>query len=91
LRFELTSSEGEVLWSIEKGAEGPFYIQAAVLREDLVLAEARLTLESVLGLSSLQAIRSQGSQLKALGGRVRVRFPPDAVQETLITRIYDVR
>ncbi|OGO16652.1 MAG: hypothetical protein A2Z14_09880 [Chloroflexi bacterium RBG_16_48_8] len=90
-QFSLTSPKGSVSWSILRGAEGPFHIQAVVLQEDLVLAEARLTLDSILGLSSLQAIRTQGSQLEALGGRVRVQFPSGAVRETLITRVYDVR
>jgi hypothetical protein len=89
-QFPLTSSEGSLQWSIEMGATGPFHIQAVVLQEDLVLAEARLTMESVIGLSSLQAIRSQGSQLKALGGRVQVRFPRGAVRQTLITQVHDV-
>jgi RHS repeat-associated protein len=87
----LISPEGSLLLSIQRGAEGPFHIQAAVLKEDLVLTEERLSLESVLGLSSLHPIRSQGSQLKALDGRVQVQFPQGAVRETLITRVYDVR
>ncbi len=66
----LPHDEGSDSPSIQPGAEGPFHIQAAVLRDDLVLAEAQLTLASVLGFSSLQVIRSHGSQLKALDGRV---------------------
>ncbi|MEJ2552393.1 MAG: SpvB/TcaC N-terminal domain-containing protein, partial [Anaerolineales bacterium] len=83
LRVPVESETGEFEWKVAPNAEGPFAIAAQLLQDEVVLTEAKLS----LGDRSLFTLSAQGGEIDGLDGRVRIKFPKQAVKQSLTVRV----
>ncbi len=83
LRVPVESETSEFEWKIAPNAEGPFAIAAQLLQDEVVLAAAQLS----LGDRSLFELSASGGEIDGLDGRVRIKFPKQAVRQDLKVRV----
>jgi RHS repeat-associated protein len=83
LTIPITTTIGEIAWSIASDTTGPFEIGAVLLLQGKVIAKAALTLQE----DGLNLLTADGGQAKSRDERIQINFPSSSFNEPVAVRV----